>query len=33
SRGELAGAGAVAVYEDPAALLAALPDSPVLARR
>ncbi|MEW2375155.1 HAD family hydrolase [Micromonospora sp. NPDC047812] len=29
SRGELAGAGAVAVYEDPAALLAALDDSPV----
>ncbi|MGK5520185.1 HAD family hydrolase [Micromonospora sp. URMC 107] len=29
SRGELAGAGAVAVYEDPAALLATLDDSPV----
>ncbi|MFG1779274.1 HAD family hydrolase [Micromonospora sp. NPDC049051] len=29
SRGELAGAGAVAVYDDPAALLAALDDSPV----
>ncbi|MBQ1073797.1 HAD family hydrolase [Micromonospora sp. C31] len=29
SRGELAGAGAVAIYEDPAALLAGLDDSPV----
>ncbi|TDC32225.1 HAD family hydrolase [Micromonospora sp. 15K316] len=29
SRGELAGAGAVAVYDDPAALLAALDDSPL----
>ncbi|WBB69803.1 HAD family hydrolase [Micromonospora sp. WMMD812] len=29
SRGELAGAGAVAVYDDPAALLATLDDSPV----
>ncbi|RKN39354.1 HAD family hydrolase [Micromonospora endolithica] len=29
SRGELAGAGAVAVYDDPAALLAALADSPL----
>ncbi|MBM0232744.1 HAD family hydrolase [Micromonospora sp. STR1_7] len=29
SRGELAGAGAVAVYDDPAALLAELPDSPL----
>ncbi|MEU4774260.1 HAD family hydrolase [Micromonospora sp. NPDC023644] len=32
SRGELAGAGAVAVYEDPAALLATLDDSPVTTR-
>ncbi|MEU9506219.1 HAD family hydrolase [Micromonospora sp. NPDC048170] len=32
-RGELAGAGAVAVYEDPAALLAALDDSPVTRAR
>ncbi|TDC50662.1 HAD family hydrolase [Micromonospora sp. KC207] len=31
SRGELAGAGAVAVYDDPAALLGALADSPVAA--
>ncbi|MEV6367431.1 HAD family hydrolase [Micromonospora musae] len=29
SRGELAGAGAVAVYDDPAALLATLDDSPL----
>ncbi|GAA2699938.1 HAD family hydrolase [Micromonospora olivasterospora] len=29
SRGELAGAGAVAVYDDPAALLDALEDSPI----
>ena len=29
SRGELAGAGAVAVFDDPAALLAALEDSPL----
>ncbi len=29
SRGELAGAGAVAVYDDPAALLTALADSPL----
>ncbi|MGN9813203.1 HAD family hydrolase [Micromonospora sp. BQ11] len=33
SRGELAGAGAVAVYDDPAALLAALADSPIATRR
>ncbi|MFG3707713.1 HAD family hydrolase [Micromonospora sp. NPDC047670] len=33
SRGELAGAGAVAVYDDPAALLAALADSPIVAAR
>jgi HAD superfamily hydrolase (TIGR01509 family) len=33
SRGELAGAGAVAVYDDPAALLAALADSPIAAAR
>ncbi|MEH0936974.1 HAD family hydrolase [Micromonospora psammae] len=33
SRGELAGAGAVAVYDDPAALLAALADSPLAAPR
>jgi HAD superfamily hydrolase (TIGR01509 family) len=33
SRGELAGAGAVAVYEDPAALLATLDDSPVTRAR
>jgi HAD superfamily hydrolase (TIGR01509 family) len=33
SRGELAGAGAVAVYDDPAALLAALADSPIGAVR
>ncbi|MER7417582.1 HAD family hydrolase [Micromonospora peucetia] len=32
-RGELAGAGAVAVYEDPAALLTALDDSPVARAR
>lgn len=32
SRGELAGAGAVAVYEDPAALLAALDESPIVVR-
>ncbi|MFG1952848.1 HAD family hydrolase [Micromonospora sp. NPDC048830] len=31
SRGELAGAGAVAVYDDPAALLDALEDSPIAA--
>ncbi|MGC4807241.1 HAD family hydrolase [Micromonospora sp. DT233] len=31
SRGELAGAGAVAVYDDPAALLDALSDSPIAA--
>jgi HAD superfamily hydrolase (TIGR01509 family) len=31
SRGELAGAGAVAVFDHPAALLASLPDSPVAA--
>ena len=29
SRGELAGAGAVAVYDDPAALLTELADSPL----
>ena len=29
SRGELAGAGAVAVYDDPAALLDELADSPL----
>jgi HAD superfamily hydrolase (TIGR01509 family) len=33
SRGELAGAGAVAVYDDPAALLAALADSPIATAR
>ncbi|MFC0509246.1 HAD family hydrolase [Micromonospora costi] len=33
SRGELAGAGAVAVYDDPAALLAVLDDSPVTRSR
>ena len=33
SRGELAGAGAVAVYEDPAALLDALADSPLAVPR
>ncbi|MBQ0895249.1 HAD family hydrolase [Micromonospora sp. U56] len=33
SRGELAGAGAVAVYDDPAALLAALADSPLVTAR
>ncbi|SCL47917.1 haloacid dehalogenase superfamily, subfamily IA, variant 3 with third motif having DD or ED/haloacid dehalogenase superfamily, subfamily IA, variant 1 with third motif having Dx(3-4)D or Dx(3-4)E [Micromonospora citrea] len=33
SRGELAGAGAVAVYDDPAALLAALADSPITTGR
>ncbi|MFC0005414.1 HAD family hydrolase [Micromonospora siamensis] len=33
SRGELAGAGAVAVYDDPAALLAGLAESPIAALR
>jgi phosphoglycolate phosphatase-like HAD superfamily hydrolase len=33
SRGELAGAGAVAVYDDPAELLAALGDSPIVTGR
>ncbi|MBY8875746.1 HAD family hydrolase [Micromonospora sp. PLK6-60] len=33
SRGELAGAGAVAVYDDPAALLAGLAESPIGALR
>ncbi|MEV4200500.1 HAD family hydrolase [Micromonospora globbae] len=33
SRGELAGAGAVAVYDDPAALLASLDESPLTRRR
>ncbi|MGB2569068.1 HAD family hydrolase [Micromonospora citrea] len=32
SRGELAGAGAVAVYDDPAALLSGLADSPLATR-
>ncbi|MER7460830.1 HAD family hydrolase [Micromonospora sp. NPDC126480] len=33
SRGELAGAGAVAIYDDPAALLGALADSPLAVPR